>query len=143
MFKLDNDFLEEVGLSGLPDVQKKEFLAHTQEELEIRVGVKMSEGLTDEQVREFERVIDGDETTVKAMLAESGDYKNHDFYKLLIEKGGFASDTPELEKEFASIYWLAKNRPDYQQIVAKVAGELKNEIMTNKAEILGANGNDR
>jgi hypothetical protein len=27
--------------------------------------------------------------------------------------------------------------------VAKVAGELKNEIMTNKAEILGANGNDR
>ncbi|MDR2063957.1 MAG: DUF5663 domain-containing protein [Candidatus Nomurabacteria bacterium] len=141
MFKLDNDFLEEVGLGELPDAQKKEFLAHTQEELEIRVGAKMSEGLTDEQVREFERVIDGDEATIKEVLSSSGDYKSHDFYRLLVEKGGFVSDSPELDKEFASVYWLTKNRPDYQQIVVKVGSELRDEIAANRDKILGVSSN--
>jgi hypothetical protein len=137
MFKLDSAFLEEVGLGGLPEEQKKEFLRHAQEELEIRVGAKMSEGLTDEQIREFERVIDGDETTVKAVLSESGDYRQHDFWRLLVEKGGFSEGSPELEQEFASIFWLTKNRPDYQEIVAKVAGDLRSEIEANRGQILG------
>ena len=44
MFQLDDKFLEEVGLGSLPDDQKKLFLDHFREQLELRVGLQLSEG---------------------------------------------------------------------------------------------------
>ena len=44
MIKIDEKFLEEVGLSTLAETKKADFIAKTQEELENRVGEKMSEG---------------------------------------------------------------------------------------------------
>ena len=54
MFQLDDKFLEEVGLGSLPDDQKKLFLDHFREQLELRVGLQLSEGLSDMQLAEFE-----------------------------------------------------------------------------------------
>ena len=53
MFKLDEDFLESVGLAGMPQAEKEAFLTHLQDELETEVGKKMIEGLDDEQLKEF------------------------------------------------------------------------------------------
>ena len=50
MFQLDNNFLQEVGLGGLPADQKKLFLGHFREQLELRVGTQLSEGLSDAQL---------------------------------------------------------------------------------------------
>ena len=47
MFQLDDKFLEEVGLGSLPADQKQAFLAHLREQLELRVGTQLSEGLSD------------------------------------------------------------------------------------------------
>ena len=44
MFQLDDKFLQDVGLGSLPDDQKKMFLDHFREQLELRVGTKLSEG---------------------------------------------------------------------------------------------------
>ena len=54
MFQLDDKFLEEVGLGSLPDDQKKLFLDHFREQLELRVGLQLSEGLSEMQLAEFE-----------------------------------------------------------------------------------------
>jgi hypothetical protein len=137
MFQLDNAFLEEVGLGSMPEDQKDAFKAHIQEELETRVGAKMSEGLSEQQISEFEKIIDGDEQTIRTTLAEAGDYRNDQIYKLLIDKAGFQDGSKEIENEYASVKWLTKNRPDYQQIVAAVASDLKKEISSSKDAILG------
>lgn len=57
MFQLDEDFLKDVGLASLPTEQKAAFLDHLLETLELRVGTKLSEGMSDDQLKEFEDLI--------------------------------------------------------------------------------------
>lgn len=58
MFKLDDDLLRELGLAALPPAEKNKMLAHIYETLELRVGMKLAEQMTDEQLDEFESFID-------------------------------------------------------------------------------------
>ena len=57
MFKLDNNFLKELGLDSLPADEKNKMLAHIYETLEMRVGVRLASGMTDAQLDEFESYI--------------------------------------------------------------------------------------
>lgn len=57
MIKLDDDLLKELGLAGLPEEEKKKLLAHIYETLEMRVGMKLAERMTDAQLTEFEQFI--------------------------------------------------------------------------------------
>jgi hypothetical protein len=61
MFSLDDDFLQSLGLGDLPDDQKQAFLQHLYEELELRVGTRLSEGMSDAQLGEFEKLIDSND----------------------------------------------------------------------------------
>lgn len=58
MFKLDNALLEELGLGSLPPEEKNRMLAHIYETLEMRVGMKLAEQMSNEQLDEFEGFID-------------------------------------------------------------------------------------
>ncbi len=63
MLKLDNSLLDELGLGGLPDAQKREMLQHIYDTLELRVGTNLANQMTDQQLEEFEKFIDdGGET---------------------------------------------------------------------------------
>ncbi len=58
MFKLDDNLLHELGLGNLPANDKNKMLAHIYETLEMRVGMKLAEQMTNEQLDEFESFID-------------------------------------------------------------------------------------
>ena len=58
--KLDDSLLDELGLGGLPEVEKKPFLRQLYEELEKRVGTRLAAGMSDEQLSQFERFAAGD-----------------------------------------------------------------------------------
>ena len=58
MFKLDDDFLASVGLAQLPQDQRRDFLQHVYDRLELNVGMKLAEQMTDAQLDEFEAFID-------------------------------------------------------------------------------------
>jgi hypothetical protein len=58
MIKLDDDLLQQLGLAGLPPEEKKKLLAHIYETLEMRVGMKLAEQMSDAQLTEFEQFID-------------------------------------------------------------------------------------
>src|SRR3954471_18014193 len=58
MFKLDDNFLTELGLGTLPVDEKNRMLAHIYETLEMRVGMKLAEQMSNEQLDEFESFID-------------------------------------------------------------------------------------
>src|SRR6201996_1901417 len=55
MLKLDNSLLVELGLGSLPDAEKNSFLKHIYETLEMRVGIRLADQMTNEQLDEFER----------------------------------------------------------------------------------------
>ncbi len=57
MFKLDNAFLVEVGLGALSAVEKNKMLNHILETLEMRVGTKLAEQMSNEQLNAFEAYI--------------------------------------------------------------------------------------
>lgn len=58
MFQLDDNLLKELGLGDLPADEKNKMLAHIYETLELRVGMKLAEKMTDAQLDEFEGYID-------------------------------------------------------------------------------------
>ncbi len=77
MFQLDDNLLQELGLGGLPSAEKNKMLAHIYETLELRVGMKLAEQMSDAQLDEFESFIDrNDEAGVLKWLETNfPDYK--------------------------------------------------------------------
>jgi hypothetical protein len=69
MLKLDNNLLDELGLGGLPEDQKRAMLQHIYETLELRVGTNLANQMTDQQLEEFEKFIDdgGDANQAQAL----------------------------------------------------------------------------
>ena len=59
----DEKFLQEMGLSAMPEDQKQQFLDYVQSELELRIGERISKGLTAEQLSEFDAIVDQAEAT--------------------------------------------------------------------------------
>lgn len=138
MFQLDDQFLQDVGLGGLPEDQKKLFLDHFREQLELRVGTRLSEGLTDIQLEEFESFIDHKDDRVNAWLAANvPNYEEDTIYQQL--KTGAPEQIPQnvVLAEYASLKWLGLNRPDYKDVVSATMAELKSEIIANRDAILG------
>jgi hypothetical protein len=139
MFQLDDKFLADVGLQDLPEEQKKAFLQHIYDELELRVGTRLSDGMSDAQLEEFESIIDRKDDVVTSWLAEHvPDYHNDDAFERVKQATGLDVNDPGLRAEYAATKWLEVNRPDYRDVVAAVLDELKKEIAGSKETILGS-----
>ncbi|HEY1085104.1 MAG TPA: DUF5663 domain-containing protein [Candidatus Saccharimonadales bacterium] len=138
MFRLDDQFLKDIGLDGLPDEQKKPFLQHIYSELELRVGTRLSDGLSDAQLEEFEEIIDRKEDKIQSWLADHAPtYSQEPAFAKLMEATKLPANDPRLVAEYTATKWLEVNRPDYRDVVAAVLEELKKEIMGNRDAILG------
>ena len=139
MFQLDDKFLEDVGLAGLPADQKQAFLEQVYASLEERVGIRLSEGLSDAQLEEFEGIIDRKQEKVDAWLAVyAPQYTADPIFQRIQQATGLAVDDVALRSEFAATKWLEVNRPNYRDVVAQVMNELKAEIMQNRDAIMGS-----
>ena len=139
MFQLDDKFLQDVGLQDLPDDQKQAFLQHIYSELELRVGTRLSEGMNEEQLAQFEAFVDQDEQKVVAWFERYlPNYRElPDFQSLKASAPAEVSEVALLS-EYGSLKWLELNRPDYKQVVATELEALKTEITQNRDSILGA-----
>ena len=139
MFKLDDQFLADIGLGDLPEDQKAPFLQHTYEQLEYRVGIRLSEGMTDEQLQEFEAIIDRKEDVIQNWLSvHAPQYQSEELYQRMVQASGLPADHPSLRGEYAATKWLEVNRPDYRDVVAATLEEIKREIIQNRDAILGS-----
>ena len=56
--QFDDKFLQEMGLSAMPEDQKQSFFNYVQEELEVRIGERISKGLTEVQLNQFDMITD-------------------------------------------------------------------------------------
>ena len=138
MFQLNEEFLKELGLDRLPEEQRKPFLQHIYSELELRVGERLSQGMSEAQLDEFANIIDKTPGVVEGFLAKyAPNYQQEPMFQRLLQASGAAADDTRLRDEFAATKWLEGNRPDYRDVVAAVMNELKKEIIANRDAILG------
>ena len=139
MFQLDDNFLKELGLDQLPDEQRKPFLEHIYSELELRVGERLSQGMSDAQLDEFANIIDKVPGAVDAFIEKNApNYLEEPMFQRLVQATGVPADDPRLRNEYAATKWLEVNRPDYREVVSTVMDELKREIVANRDAILGS-----
>lgn len=139
MFQLDDKFLQDLGLDTLPDNQKQAFLEQVYASLEERVGVQLSEGLSDEQLEEFEAIIDRKNDRVDAWLAAHvPNFATDPAFMQLQQMSNLPQNDPGLKAEFTATKWLEINRPNYREVVAKTMEELKKEITQNRDAILAS-----
>lgn len=77
MFQLDDNFLRDLGLGSLPAPEKNKMLAHIYETLELRVGMKLADQMSDQQLDEFEKYIDSNDEAgaLKWLETNFSDYK--------------------------------------------------------------------
>ncbi|NCU30634.1 hypothetical protein EOL73_02240 [Candidatus Saccharibacteria bacterium] len=137
MFQLDDKFLQDIGLADLPEDQKQAFLQHIYSELELRVGTKLSEGLSEDQMAEFETFIDRDEEAIRKWFAQyMPGYADLPDYQRL--KTAAPAEVGEIDvmAEYGSLKWLEFHRPDYRDVVAAELESMKKEILANKDTIL-------
>ena len=138
MFQLDDQFLADLGLAGMPEAEKKPFLQHTYIQLENKVGIRLSEGMSEAQLEEFEAIIDRKEDVIASWLANHApQYQNEEVFIRLMQVSNLPANDPSLRAEYAATKWLEVNRPDYRDVVAQTLDEIKQEIIKNRDAILG------
>ena len=131
MIKVDERFLAEVGLQNLPEPQKEALVAEIQVELE-----KMSEGMTPEQLEEFDGIMRKDRNVMIRFLSKLGDYRQDEIYQKLLQKYNVTEGTLEILGEYLSVKWIQLNRPDYAKVAQDIESEFKQEIIRSHDEII-------
>ena len=61
MFQIDDKFLESLGLGALPQDEKEKMKAHIYETLEMNVGMRLASGMSDQQLDEFEGLMNNND----------------------------------------------------------------------------------
>ena len=56
--KFDETFLQEMGLTAMPVAEKHEFLSYVKDELEVRIGERISDKLSEAELAEFDAIED-------------------------------------------------------------------------------------
>lgn len=127
--RFDENFLAEVGMSNLSAEEKEKILARAEETLEMRVGEKISEGLTAEQLIEFEGIMDNNQEVIRRIVFRmKTDFREDPIYKKMLERHGVTEGTWEILDEYLSVKWIQENRPDYREIVERETEALKAEL---------------
>lgn len=98
MFQLDDNLLRELGLGDLPAAEKNKMLAHIYETLELRVGMKLAEQMSDAQLDEFEAFIDRNDEAgaLKWLETNFPDYKQVVADELEKLKGEIKEQAPQI-----------------------------------------------
>ncbi len=137
MFELDEKFFEEIGLNRMPVNEQEEFKKHIQEEIEVRVGERISDGMSPEKLDEFEAIIDENSDFIQNwVLMNTPDYKNDEIYQTFVDQNN-GQESAEIMNEYAAMKWLQVNRPDFAQIIETVMNEMKGELRANINKIIG------
>jgi hypothetical protein len=98
MFQLDDNLLQELGLGSLPPAEKNKMLGHIYETLELRVGMRLAEQMSDEQLDEFEGFIDRNDEAGALHWLETNfpDYKKVVAEELEKLKGEIKAQAPAI-----------------------------------------------
>jgi hypothetical protein len=120
-----NELIAELGIETLTPEQQQRVL----DELNMRVGEAMLEGLSSEQIGEYEAIINGDEAIISAWLdAHDPEYADTIAYQQLSEGDGDDAEKVPANKVYASMAWVEKNHPNLNETVASIKATMKTNL---------------
>ncbi len=109
--QIDDNFMNDLGLANASDEQKQALMVQILETLEMRVGARLAEDLSDEQLDEFERLAPGE------------------------------ADSPEVvdQKQTQMTEWLKENHPNHEAVIAEELSTLKEELKSSLNGVFDTN----
>jgi len=101
MLKIDNSLLAEIGLESLPSHEKNGILKHMYDTLEIRVGAKLADQMSDAQLTEFEQYFEAkdDQGAFKWLESNFPNYKEIVQAEFTQLKGEVSAAVPQILAE--------------------------------------------
>jgi len=127
-FSLNNKFIEEVGLNGIPPDWRRGFLDAVYVMLEERVGTALVLGLPNHVLDEFGYFVDRDTEKMRSWLdANEPGWADGESYRGMA-KANPDDDEADLLGELGSMLWLVRNRPQYPSVVQEEMAQLKYEL---------------
>jgi isocitrate lyase len=127
---MDSDeLITELGIEGYSPEEQQRVL----DELNMLVGEAMLSHLSEEQVSEYEAIINGDQEVITSWLtANDPDYRASIAYQQLAE--GYEDDPDKVpaDKVYASMAWIEKNNPNLSETVAMIKATLKANLDQNR-----------
>jgi len=124
------DLIVELGIERLTTAQQQSVI----DELNMRVGEAVLGGLSAEQVKEYEAIINGHQEVISAWLkANDPGYADTVAYQQLAQ--GFEDDPDKVpaDKVYASMAWIEKNNPNLSQTIAGIKADLKASLAQYRA----------
>jgi hypothetical protein len=121
----DEHIIAQLGIADTPEKEQKELI----NEAQVRIGESISKQLTDEQLAEYQSIIDGNEQVIYSWLEENvTDYKSEPVYQSFEEGVDADPEQNSPAKLFASLAWVQKNVPHIQDVVAEALESFKQEV---------------
>ena len=131
MFQLDDNFFKGIDIDRMSPEEAAVFKQHVQEELEARVGERITDGFSNEKLEEFEKIIDDVPGFVDNwLMINVPDFRSNRAFNALVQQNG-GQENRQTIAEFASMKWLEINRPDFNQITTIVMKEMQDELRAN------------
>jgi hypothetical protein len=120
----DDQIIEQLGIQDVPEDEQTEII----NEAQVRIGEAISEKLTDDQLNEYQAIIDGNEAVISAWLEKNiPEYKDEPVYKSFVEGLETDSEKNSPEKLFTNLAWIQLTVPDIQMVVAEAIEAFKQE----------------
>ncbi len=148
MIRIDDNLLHEIGLGELPEAERKKLLSQIYRMLEERVGMRLAEQMSEQQLNEFEKFVDGDAVYTEDYLnATKPGWQQSEAYLAALKSAAAAAEHSNVQvnemavkAEFAALGWLETNFPDYKAVVADELEKLKAEIKRDSQHIAASIG---
>ena len=133
MIRIDDTLLEEIGLIALPKPDRDQLLRQIYETLEMRVGMRLAERMTDQQLDEFERFIDTNDEAgaLKWLETNFPDYKQVVADELEKLKTEIKSDSGKILEAMQGQASVQQSAPDPQVGPASPAPAPNNVVQGN------------
>jgi len=121
----NEDLIKELGIEHLTPSQQQRVI----DELNMRVGEASKKGLSAEQVKEYEAIINGHQEVISLWLATNDPgYADTVVYQQLAQ--GFEGDTEGVpaDKVYAAMAWVEKNNPNLVEAVGAIKAEIRSNL---------------
>lgn len=136
MFQINESFLEGLGLESMNEDDKKNFLEYVQDQMELRIGERISSDMGNEKQDEFAKLADGDEAITNEVMMRYPHFEDDEVYTSILNSSDGNKEIAT--NQYATLKWLEENCPNYQEVVRNTIDEIRKEIKDNKDQILAA-----
>lgn len=125
MYQSDEQIIAQLGIADLPEERQRSII----DEVQVRIGEVVSEQLTEQQLNEYQAIIDDDTTVIDAWLERNvPDYKNAAAYQAFEEDYEQDPEHNNPAKLFASLAWLQLNVPNIETMMQQGIDAYKKEL---------------